>query len=100
VAFERTSPEWLSNLSAGWENEKWSVDGFVHYTSKFNSYNGNVLEPVGSFTQVAGRVARRIKGFELALTGQNLLHERESQAKGPSGLQAERRAIFSISKSW
>lgn len=100
VAFEQTSPKWLTNVSAGWENATWSLDGFVHHTSKFNSYNGNVLEPVGAFTSVAARAAYRVKGFELALTGQNLLHERESQAKGPSGLQAERRAIFSISKSW
>ena len=101
VAFASTSPKYLTNLAAGWENEKWSVDGFLHHTSKFNSYNGNVLEPVPSFTALAARVAYRVGGdIELALSGQNLLHERESQAKGPSGLEAERRLIFSISKRW
>jgi outer membrane receptor for ferrienterochelin and colicins len=101
IDFEATSPKWRSNLNAGWANNTWSVDGFAHFVSKFDSYNGNLLEPVKAYTALAGRVAYQAPhGIELALSGQNLLHERESQAKGPSGLQAERRFMFSVSKAW
>lgn len=52
-------------------------------------------------TTVSGRVAYTVsKGVVVALNGQNLLKERQSQAKGISGQQAERRVMFGVSKSW
>ncbi|MBU4434864.1 MAG: TonB-dependent receptor, partial [Alphaproteobacteria bacterium] len=101
VDFEATSPKYRSNLAAGWSNDKWSADGYAHLVSKFSSYNGNLLEPVKGYTTVGGRVAYTIcEGTDLALNGQNLLTDRQSQAKGASGLQAERRVMIGISKSW
>ncbi len=101
VAFAQTTPKWRSNVALGWANEKWAVDGYLHNVSKFNSYNGNLLEPVDAYTSLGGRVAYKAPyGIELALSGQNLLDERQSQAKGPSGLMAERRIFFTVGKSW
>jgi len=101
VNFEATSPKYRSNLAAGWSNDKWSVDGYAHFVSKFNSYNGNLLEPVKGYTTVAGRVAYEFApGAEVSLNGQNLLTERQAQAKGASGLEAERRVMLGVSKSW
>lgn len=101
VNFAATSPKYRSNLAAGWANDKWAVDGYAHFVSKFSSYNGNVLEPVKGYTTVGGRVAYTIaKGTDIALNGQNLLNDRQSQAKGLTGLQAERRAMLSLTKTW
>jgi outer membrane receptor for ferrienterochelin and colicins len=101
VNFEATSPKYRSNLAAGWSNDKWSVDGYAHFVSKFASYNGNLLEPVKGYTTVAGRVAYTVSdGVVVSLNGQNLLTDRQSQAKGISGLEAERRVMFGVSKSW
>jgi iron complex outermembrane receptor protein len=101
VNFEATSPKHISNLAGGWSNDKWSVDGYAHFVSKFASYNGNVLEPVKGYTTVSGRVAYTVSdGVVVALNGQNLLKDRQSQAKGISGLQAERRVMLGVSKSW
>jgi len=101
VNFEATSPKYRSNLAAGWSNDKWSLDGYAHFVSKFSSYNGNLLEPVKGYTTVAGRVAYVFApGAEVSLNGQNLLTERQSQAKGRSGLEAERRVMLGVAKSW
>ena len=101
VAFAQTTPKFRSNLAAGWTNNIWTVDAFVHAVSKFDSYNGSLLEPVKAYTTVGGRVAYAgPMGLEYAVSGQNLLEERQAQAKGPSGLMAERRVLFTISKAW
>lgn len=101
VAFEKTSPKYRGNVAAGWANDAWSVDGFVHYVDKFDSYNGNLLEPVKAYATVAGRIGYRMEnGLEFALSGQNLLNDRQSQAKSATGLMAERRVMFSLNKSW
>ena len=101
VAFGETTPKYRSNLALGWTNDKWTVDGFVHHVSKFDSYNGNLLEPVSAYTTLGGRIAYAAPhGIDLALSGQNLTEARQAQAKGPTGLMAERRILFSISKAW
>ncbi|MBP8246076.1 MAG: TonB-dependent receptor [Phenylobacterium sp.] len=101
VDFEATTPKYRSNLALGWANAQWAVDGYVHQVSKFSSYNGNLLEPVPAYTTLAGRVSYKLQnGIVMGVDGVNLLHARESQAKGPSGLQAERRVQFTLSKTW
>jgi outer membrane receptor for ferrienterochelin and colicins len=101
VDFKTSTPKWRSNLAAGWADSHWTVDGFVHYVSKYQSYNGNVLEAAPDYTTLAGRIAYKLPaGMEVALNGQNLLHDRQSQAKGVSGLQAERRIQIGLTKTW
>ncbi len=101
VAFGETTPKYRSNLSIGWTNSRWTVDGYLHAVSKFNSYTANqTLEPVKGYTSLAGRVAYQTAGgITLALSGQNLLEDRQVQAK-TTGLAAERRVLFKVSKAW
>lgn len=102
IAFGESSPKWRSNLGLGWAANNWTVDGYVKTVSKFNSYTSNqTLEPVKGYTTVAGRVGYDLKsGITLALAGQNLLEDRQSQTKGISGMKAERRMLFSVNKRW
>lgn len=102
IAFGDTSPRWRSNLGLGWAKDNWTVDGYVKRVSKFNSYTSTqTLEPVKGYTTVAGRVAYDLKsGITLALNGQNLMNESQAQTKGISGLRAERRVIFGVTKTW
>ncbi|MES2723363.1 MAG: TonB-dependent receptor [Pseudomonadota bacterium] len=101
VNFDATTPKYRSNLALGWANPQWNVDGYVRQVSKFSSYNGNLLEPVPAYTTLSGRASYKLQnGIVLGVDGINLLHARQSQAKGPSGLQAERRVQFTLSKTW
>ena len=98
AAFEETTPKHRANLNLGWANEAWSVDGFARYEGDKKLYYAGTLRDVDAHVTVGGRVAREFdNGLTFALSGQNLLNERQRQT---SGLEAERRAIFSISKSW
>ena len=101
VAFGATSPKYRSNLALGWTGGPWAADGYLHHVSKFNSYTTTqTLEPVKSYVSFAGRVAyNRADGVTLALSGQNLLREQQVQAK-TTGLKAERRVLFTVSKTW
>jgi outer membrane receptor for ferrienterochelin and colicins len=101
VAFGETSPKYRSNVAIGWSDNRWSVDGYVHAVSKFNSYTSTqTLEPVAGYTTLAARVGFRTQsGLTLAVNGQNLLNDRQYQAKS-TGLAAERRILFSVSKTW
>ena len=101
VAFQETTPKYRGNAAAGWTDGKWAVDGFVHFVDDFASYDGNALEPVAAYATAAGRVGYRMEnGLEFALSGQNLFNDRQAQAKSTTGLMAERRIMFAISKSW
>jgi len=101
VAFAASSPEYRSNLAAGWSSGKWEIDGFLHHVSDFSSYNGNLLEAVPAYVTAGGRIAyRATDDLVLALSGQNLLDDSQSQAKGLSGLEAERKVQLSVTKAW
>ena len=101
IAYSKTTPKWRGNLAGGWSDSQWSVDGFVHSVSDFNSYVGATLEPVPGYTSLGGRIARRTgNGFEIALDGQNLMGDRQMQAKGLTGLEAQRRILLQLGKSW
>ncbi len=101
AAFGETSPKYRSNLSLGWTNTRWTVDTYVHAVSKFNSYTATqTLEPVAGYTSVAARVGyQTASGLTLAVSGQNLLDDGQFQAKS-TGLAAQRRILFSVSRSW
>lgn len=106
VNFEETTPKHRANLNVGWANEAWAVDGFFRYEGEKALYWSRpvgttsmpFLETVEDHVTVGGRVAREFKnGVTVAVAGQNLLNERQRQT---SGLQAERRVLISLSKSW
>lgn len=99
TAFERSTPKSRGNLAAGWANSRWEVDGFLHYVSAFDAYalTGG-LERVDGYATLGARAAYALEnGLTFAVSGQNLLNERQRQT---AGLRAERRMQFAISKSW
>ncbi len=101
IAYSKTAPKYRSNLSLGWTNGKWTADGYLHAVSRFNSYVGSALEAVPAYTSFAGRVAYKTgNGLEVSLNGQNLLEARQEQAKGITGLAAQRRILLAVTKSW
>ena len=101
IAYSKTAPKWRSNLSLGWSDGTWSADGYVHGVSRFSSYITTGLESVPSYTSFGGRLAWKAEdGLELSLNGQNLLEDRQMQAKGLSGLEIQRRVIVQLGKSW
>lgn len=99
AAFSKTTPAYRGNVAFGRENQKWSVDGFLHYVSDFDGYSSaGTFVPVKGYVTLAGRIARQFdKDFTVALSGQNLLKARQTQMVG---LEAERRVYLTLSKSW
>jgi len=99
AGFEQTTPSYRGNVAFGWENAQWSADGFVRFVGDFEAYDSaSVLVPIEGYASVGGRIARQFEqGFSVALSGQNLLEERQEQT---AGLEVERRVYLSLSKSW
>lgn len=98
AAYELSTPKHRANLNVGWTNETWTVDGFVRYEGSKDLYYAAAVRPVDSFVSLAGRVAREFDGgVTVAVSGQNLLSERQQQT---SGLKAERRLFLSVAKAW
>ncbi len=99
IAAARTTPDSRGNLAFGWENAQWQADGFLRYVGASEGYNSvGVLTPVEAHATLGGRVAYTFgPDFTLALSGQNLGHERQTQTVG---LEAERRVLISLTKAW
>ncbi|WP_419253217.1 TonB-dependent receptor plug domain-containing protein [Caulobacter sp. ErkDOM-YI] len=98
-AFSRTTPAYRGNVALGWENATWAADGYVRYVGGFDAYNASsALVPVEGYASVGGRVAYQFEqGFTAALSGQNLIEKSQRQT---AGLEAERRAYLTLTKSW
>lgn len=101
TAFASTTPQFRGNIAAGWSDDRWSVDAYVHYVTAYEAYDQFVtIEPSPAYVTLAARVAYRLRdGLIAAVSGQNLGAPRQIQGLA-SGLQAPRRVIFSLTKSW
>jgi iron complex outermembrane receptor protein len=100
VAFQSTTPNTRGNLGLDWAGGPWEADANLHYVGDFKWYDvtNGALQPVKAFTSLSSRVGYRMEdGLTLALSGQNLLSERQQQTRG---LEAERRVQVSITKNW
>ncbi|MBP8246071.1 MAG: TonB-dependent receptor [Phenylobacterium sp.] len=100
VAFEKTTPKGRGNVGVDWVKGPWEVDANLHYVSDYQFYDivNGALKPVDAYASLSGRVGYRAQnGVTLALAGQNLLTERQKQTRG---LEAERRVLFTVSKTW
>jgi iron complex outermembrane receptor protein len=102
AAYALTTPKHRANLNVGWDDAKWSVDGFVRYQSKFQmndvGLTRGALEQVDGYTTLAARVARKFdQGFTVAVSGQGLTKSRQRQT---SGLEVDRRVFLTLSKTW
>ena len=99
AAFARTTPTYRANAALGWEKGPWAVDSFVRFVGKAAYYNtASVLTPVDAYATVGGRIGREFgEGFTVAVSGQNLLKDKQVQT---TGLEAERRVLISVTKAW
>jgi outer membrane receptor for ferrienterochelin and colicins len=100
VAFEQTTPKSRGNIGADWSKGPWEVDANLHYVGSFQWYDltNGALQPVKSYASLSSRVGYKMNnGVTLAVSGQNLLTERQNQTRG---LQAERQLLLTISKTW
>jgi len=101
AAFAETTPKFRGNLAAGWSNARWTVDGYLHYVSRFSYYSlAGALAPEPAYATLAARIGYKISdSLVAAISGQNLGTERQLQGQ-PGSLLAERRVLFSVTKSW
>lgn len=100
IAFAQTTPKGRGNVGIDWTHGAWEADANLHYVSDYKFYDvlTTVLSPVSAYASLSGRVGYKLdNGVNLAISGQNLLKERQDQSRG---LQAERRVLFSVSKTW
>lgn len=105
VAFADTTPKIRGNVALGWSDERWEVDGYLHYVSDFQTYApvgiaAAVLVRTPGYVSLGGRIGYQISdGLVIALSGQNLGRAHQPQGTA-GGLQAPRRVILSLTKSW
>jgi len=101
IAFSKTTPKFRGNVAAGWSESRWTADVYARYVTGYDAYSpagGLVRTP--AYVSLAGRVGYQISdGLTAALSGQNLGSPRQIQGMA-LGLQAERRVLVSLSKSW
>jgi outer membrane receptor for ferrienterochelin and colicins len=103
VAFQATTPKWRGNVGLDWEAGAWETDANLHYVGTFKDYTltgapGGALTTIDTYAALSARVGYRLPdGLTLALSGQNLLQDRQTQT---AGLLADREAQFTISKAW
>jgi outer membrane receptor for ferrienterochelin and colicins len=99
VAFDETTPTSRANLNLGWTGGAFTADGYLRYVSGFQEFvSSGALEPVPAYATLAGRLAYALSGHtSIALSGENLLHERQNQT---NGLLVERRVLLSVQTSW
>ena len=98
--FAQSTPKSRANASLGWAGGKWSVDGFVHYTSAFDSYalNTGVLTPIKAYTTLAANVAYAITPkMSVALSGQNLGNSHQVQT---TGLRVPQTVFLTLNSNW
>ena len=101
IEFARMTPAFRGNVAAGWSDAHWAADLYVHYVSAYDAYDTlGVLVTTPGYASLAARVSYLLpRGWTAAVSGQNLGAARQTQGL-VSGLQAPRRVIFSLSKTW
>lgn len=101
--FERSNPEHVLNLHAGYTEGPWEADlyGILWSThdslltvpSGFPGVNLLVLREVSAAFDPSARIAYNFDGFTVALEGQHLLQDRTQVASSPD---VERRVMLSL----
>jgi iron complex outermembrane receptor protein len=102
IQFDKTTPKFRGNIAAGWSGGRWAADAYVHYVTAYDA----VVDPSGAllttpaYVSLSGRISYRLSdGLTVALNGQNLGAARQLQGR-VTGLQAPRRVMISLTKSW
>nr|QQZ50573.1 TonB-dependent receptor [Phenylobacterium glaciei] len=100
MAFARTTPSGRGNLGMDWEKAGWEADANLHYVGDYDGWDvvSGTLTPVKAYASLSARLGRQLdNGLTLAISGQNLTSARQKQT---GGLEAERRVLFTVSKTW
>ncbi len=99
LLYSATTPKYRGNVGLDWERGPWEVDGNVHFVGTQSYYNYlKVLSPVNAYASLSSRVGYKFdNGMSVALSGQNLLQDRQKQT---TGLEVEREVQFTVTKAW
>ncbi len=100
AAFAQTTPKGRGNASLGWAGGKWSLDGFVHYTSSFDGYalSGGALTPIKAYTTLAANIAYAVTPkMTVALSGQNLGNAHQIET---TGLRVPQTVFLTLNSNW
>ncbi|MGB8536097.1 MAG: TonB-dependent receptor [Acidobacteriaceae bacterium] len=93
--YQHTTPVHLLKANLGWANNKWELDGYLHYQSATHGIQLAVttgsLIPVASFASVDARVGYKFTNrLTWSAAGQNLSQASQRQTAGPA---VERRVL-------
>lgn len=88
IDYEHTTPKHLFKSSVGWANEHWEGDIYLNWQSDTKGLRldgvDTTLVPVGAFATVDARIGYKLSDWAtLAVSGQNLLLDRQRQTSGP-----------------
>ncbi len=98
--YAATTPKGRGNASFGWAGGQWSLDGFVHYTSAFDSYllTTGALTPIKAYTTLAANVSYAVTPkMSVALSGQNLGN---SHLVETTGLRVPQSVFLTLNSNW
>ena len=98
--YAATTPKGRGNASLGWSGGNWSLDGFVHYTSAFDSYllTTGALTPIKAYTTLAANVSYAFTPkMSVALSGQNLGN---SHLVETTGLRVPQTVFLTLNSNW
>jgi iron complex outermembrane receptor protein len=99
--FQHTTPRHQVKAGLEWRRGAWEARMAVYYQSATdgiaNTLAGGALVPLGSYANMDARIAYRVNDrVTLALSGDNLLQDRQRQNIGP---EIERRVLVSLAVS-
>jgi outer membrane receptor for ferrienterochelin and colicins len=99
--YQHTTPRHLLKANLGWANDRWELDGFLHYQSANQGLQPNagirgaILTPIPAFASIDGRLAYKLnRRITWSGSGQNLTHASQIQTGGPA---VERRLLGTMS---
>jgi len=98
--YAKTTPKGRGNAAFGWADGKWSLDGYVHYTTDFESYimTTGTLTPIKAYTTLAANISYAITPkMSVALSGQNL---GDSHLVETTGLRVPQTVFLTLSSNW
>jgi outer membrane receptor for ferrienterochelin and colicins len=93
--YQHTTPVHLLKANLGWTNDRWEIDGYLHYQSATHGIQvtglAGGLTPVAGFASLDARVAYKLTNLlTWSVSGQNLSQASQRQTAGP---EVERRVL-------
>ncbi len=95
-----TTPKGRGNIAFGWADAKWSIDGFLHYTTAYDTYalTTSALTPIKAYTTLAANISYAITPkMSVDLSGQNLGNSYQVQT---AGLRVPQTVFLTLNTNW